>query len=94
MERRGRGVTLGKSLFPEWRYSIAGDVSTVPGGVIVAEGWESSHALARWFEANKGKTVPCRFSDGTVLAVCARGVSVHESGHWSEAVMEVETRAS
>jgi hypothetical protein len=66
----------------------------VPGGVIAADGWEESHALVRWFEANKEETVPCRFSNGTILALCARGVSVHESGHWSEAVMEVETRAS
>jgi len=89
MERRGRRVSLNGSVVRDWRYAIWKDTSTGPVGEIRADGWKESRALVCWFEANKGEKVTCTFSDGNTLELCAEGIAVHESGHWSEAVMKV-----
>jgi hypothetical protein len=89
MGRRGRGVNLGSSVIRDWRYYIWEGASAGVSGEIRAEGWEESRTLVCWFEANKGEKVKCTFPDGSYLELRAEGIAVHESGHWSEAVMKV-----
>ncbi|MFP4481999.1 MAG: hypothetical protein ACLFN0_04295 [Thermovirgaceae bacterium] len=94
MERRGRGVSLDGLQSRDWRYRIVEDSCTDVTVVITADGWEESRSLSYWFEANRNKKVRCVFSEGSILHLCAVGIAVHESGHWSETVMKMRVPMS
>ncbi|MCD6183696.1 MAG: hypothetical protein J7K01_05290 [Thermovirga sp.] len=85
----GRGVIIEQAHYRPWRYALTLFDNNMVEGHLVMQGWEETHDMKAWYEQNKNKDVRLLLQGGRTLEVTLKGLRIHESGHYSQAEIEI-----